>query len=160
MAEVPQPPDADAVRPVVLVVDDEPVIADTLAIILSRNGFAAFVAYDGRSALEMASVIPPDLLVSDVMMPGMTGIDLAIALVEKVKDCKILLFSGQASTMDLLAEARDAGYDFATLTKPIHPKELLARIAGCMKLHEPVDVSTHTRIDVGDFAILSISITC
>lgn len=141
VTEVPPLQDADAVRPVVLVVDDEPVIADTLAIILSRNGFATFVACDGKSALEMATAIPPDLLVSDVVMPEMTGIELAIAIVEMVKDCKVLLFSGQASMMDLLAEARDAGYNFATLTKPIHPKELLVRIAKCMEARSPADLS-------------------
>jgi hypothetical protein len=68
---------ADQNSPVILVVDDERVIADTLSVILSRNGFAAMTAYNGTSALEIATLVPPQLLISDVMMPGMSGIDLA-----------------------------------------------------------------------------------
>jgi len=120
-------------RPVVLIVDDERVIADTLAIILSRNGFTTFTAYDAEEALELASVIPPELLISDVVMPGMTGVQLAIALGELVPDCKILLFSGQAATADLLSAARAAGHDFTTLTKPVHPTEMLRHIGECLK---------------------------
>lgn len=138
LAQVPAPNTTEKHRPVVLVVDDEQVIADTLAAILSKNGFAPLTAYDGKSALEIASVIPPEILISDVVMPGMTGIELAIAVVENVPDCKVLLFSGQASTVDLLAEARAAGRDFTTLMKPIHPTDLLARITGCLEDQQPI----------------------
>jgi CheY-like chemotaxis protein len=118
--------------PVVLVVDDEQVIADTLVAILSRSGYMAIAAYDGASALETAGVIPPQMVITDVCMPGMTGIELAITLRELVPDCKVLLFSGQASTADLLAAARSAGHEFAALTKPIHPTELLAHVSECL----------------------------
>jgi len=120
---------ADQNPPVILVVDDERVIADTLAVILGENGFAAKTAYDGPSALEMATMVSPQLLISDVMMPGMSGIDLAIAVRHAVPDCQVLLFSGQASTSDLLRSARLAGHDFVVLTKPIHPTEMLARVS-------------------------------
>ena len=120
---------ADPPKPVVLVVDDEVVIADTLTAILGRNGMTAMTAYDGESALEIMLTIPPDLLLTDVAMPGMSGIDLAIATKQAIPGCKVLLFSGQAATVDLLAKARDAGHDFRTLQKPIHPTELLARIS-------------------------------
>jgi DNA-binding response OmpR family regulator len=119
----------DPPKPVVLVVDDETLIADSLAAILRQNGFAAIAAYDGRSALEIARVDPPDLLLSDVAMPGMSGIDLAIAISQATPGCKVILFSGQATTVDLLSTARDAGHDFTTLAKPLHPTELLARIS-------------------------------
>jgi DNA-binding response OmpR family regulator len=119
----------DAPRPVVLVVDDEPVIADTLAAILKQAGFAALVAYDGQEALEIAKIVPPDLLLTDVVMPGISGVELAIALRNAVPECRILLFSGQAATMDLLAETNEHGHDFAILSKPLHPKDLLARIS-------------------------------
>jgi CheY-like chemotaxis protein len=119
---------AEEFLPVVLVVDDEQVIADTLAMILEKNGFVAMTAYDGTSALEIATKVPPKLLISDVVMPRMTGIDLAIAIRQAVPDCKVILFSGQASTADLLATARLAGHDFVTLTKPVHPAEMLARV--------------------------------
>jgi len=129
----------DEPKPVVLVVDDELVIADTLTAILNTAGIAAIAAYDGRSALEIAQTIPPDLLLSDVVMPGMSGIDLAIAIRQAVPDCKVLLFSGQAATVDLLANARDAGRDFTTLEKPIHPTELLARISECLKSRTAIE---------------------
>jgi DNA-binding response OmpR family regulator len=116
----------------VLVVDDEQVIADTLAAILSRSGYAALAAYDGSDALEIADLIPPQMMITDVCMPGMSGLELAIAVREIIPDCKVLLFSGQASSADLLAAARTAGYDFEALSKPIHPKELLARVSKCL----------------------------
>ncbi len=116
-------------RPVVLVVDDERVIADALAAILRSRSFAAMGAYDAESALDLARVIPPELLISDVILPGMNGIDLAIAMKKAVRDCRVLLFSGHAANVDLLASARDAGHDFTILAKPIHPAELLARIS-------------------------------
>src|SRR5277367_2277582 len=93
-------PETGAPKPVVLVVDDEAVIADTLAVILEQSGFMAMVAYDGRSALEMADLIPPDLLLTDVVMPGMSGVDLAITVRQTLPNCKILLFSGQSATVD------------------------------------------------------------
>jgi DNA-binding response OmpR family regulator len=116
-------------KPLVLVVDDERVIADTLKTILEMSGYAAITAYDGESALEIAQVIPPDLLISDVVMPGMSGVELAMALRTSIPDCHVLLFSGQAATLDLLSTARAAGYDFTALTKPVHPSALLARVA-------------------------------
>jgi DNA-binding response OmpR family regulator len=120
---------ADPLRPVILVVDDEAVIADTLAAILSHQGFTALVAYDGRRALEIARAISPNLLLTDVVMPGMNGVDLAFAIRQSAPRCQILLFSGQAATVDLLAEAGEAGRDFIILSKPLHPTELLARIS-------------------------------
>lgn len=116
-------------QPVVLIVDDERVIADTLAAILSRSGFTTITAYDGTTALELARNSLPDLLISDVVMPGMSGVDLAIAMTGAVPGCKVLLFSGQAATVDLLEKAREAGHDFTTLTKPIHPTDMLKRIS-------------------------------
>ena len=83
-------------QPLVLVVDDERVIADTLSMILSRSGFSTMTAYDGANALGLARNRRPDLLISDVMMPGMTGIELAITVTETIPGCKVLLFSGQA----------------------------------------------------------------
>lgn len=139
IAEIASSPDQEEYRPVVLVVDDETVIADTLVTILSRNGFAAIAAYEGASALEIAEAIPPNLLLSDIAMPRMTGIELAVAISNKFADCKILLFSGQANTSDLLSKAYAAGVNFPMLTKPIHPSLLLERIASCLGDPSPAD---------------------
>ncbi|MBB5064604.1 response regulator [Granulicella mallensis] len=125
-------------RPVVLIVDDERVIADTLSIILKKNGFATLTVYDGKAALELAKAELPDLLISDVVMPGMSGIELAISLTQNVPECKILLFSGQAATVDLLAKAREMGHNFTTLAKPVHPKDMLRRISECLEVSDHI----------------------
>jgi DNA-binding response OmpR family regulator len=112
----------------VFVVDDERTIASTLATILRMQGFDARFWVNPAEALSAAIVEPPDLLISDVMMPGMTGVELAIRLKKASPNCKILLFSGQAATADLLDKARTEGHDFTLLQKPIHPGDLLAHI--------------------------------
>jgi FixJ family two-component response regulator len=112
----------------VYVVDDEAVIATTLAAILNTSGFRATAFTSAEDAIKAAECDGPSLLISDVLMPGMNGVDLAIHLKSKCPMCKVLLFSGQAATRDLLESARKAGHDFELLSKPIHPKDLLAAI--------------------------------
>jgi len=112
----------------VLVADDERVIADTLAMILNQSGFQARVAYTGEKALELASDFQPEMLISDVIMAGLNGIDAAIKIREILPNIKILLFSGQAATADLLEKARERGYEFEILAKPVHPQDLLAKL--------------------------------
>ena len=119
-----------AQKPRVLVADDERVIADTLAMILNNSGFQARVAYSGEKALELASEYRPDMLISDVIMGGLNGIDAAIKIREILPSIKILLFSGQAATADLLEKARAQGYEFEILAKPVHPQDLLAKLRG------------------------------
>jgi CheY-like chemotaxis protein len=115
-------------KPKVLVADDERVIADTLAIILNQNGFDAHAVYSGEKAVESAKSLQPNMLISDVIMTDMNGIDAAIQIRAMLPDCKILLFSGQAATADLLERARKQGHDFEILAKPVHPQDLLARL--------------------------------
>ena len=93
-------------KPKVLVADDERVIADTLAIILNQSGFEATAVYSGEKAVETAKELRPDMLISDVIMTDLNGIDAAIKIREMLPACKILLFSGQAATADLLAKLR------------------------------------------------------
>jgi CheY-like chemotaxis protein len=114
--------------PKIFVVDDESVIAHTLATILKQSGFAATAFTNPLEALERAQIEPPDLVVSDVVMPEMSGVDLAVKLKRLSPDCKVLLFSGQAATADLLASARMDGHDFTLLSKPVHPTDLLHAI--------------------------------
>ncbi len=118
----------NAPRPKVLVVDDEQVIADTLAKILDINGYDASAVYSGLAAIESARRLRPDLVISDVIMQDMDGIAAAIQIREFLPSCKILLFSGQAATADLLEKARSEGHDFEILAKPVHPSELLAKL--------------------------------
>jgi CheY-like chemotaxis protein len=114
----------------VLVVDDEQVIADTLSIILNKAGFDASPVYTGTAAVESARTLQPDLIISDVIMPDMNGIEAAIQIRAFLPGCKILLFSGQAATADLLESARAKGHEFEILAKPVHPQDLLAKLAG------------------------------
>jgi CheY-like chemotaxis protein len=115
-------------KPRVLVADDEQVIANTLAIILNQAGFEAKAVYSGESAVEILSEFQPNMLISDVIMTGMTGIEAAIQVRAKLPNCKILLFSGQAATADLLEKARAQGHEFEILAKPVHPTDLLAKL--------------------------------
>jgi CheY-like chemotaxis protein len=114
----------------VLVVDDEQVIADTLAKILDLNGYDASAVYTGTAAVELARSLQPDLIISDVIMPDMDGIEAAINIRGFLPNCKILLFSGQAATADLLENARARGHEFEILGKPVHPSDLLAKLRG------------------------------
>ena len=115
--------------PHIFVVDDEEIIATSLAAILRMSGFSATAFIDPRNALSQARSEAPDLLLSDVVMPQMSGIDLAIQLRQQCPNCKVLLFSGQAITSDLLQQARQQGHDFNLLSKPIHPTDLLREIS-------------------------------
>jgi CheY-like chemotaxis protein len=114
--------------PHVFVVDDEQVIASSLAAILKLHGYAATAFTSAREALAAAQSKAPDLLISDVLMPGLSGVDLAIQIRGECPECRILLFSGQATTQDLLKEARRQGNLFELLQKPVHPSALLESI--------------------------------
>jgi DNA-binding NtrC family response regulator len=112
----------------VFVVDDEPVIAFTLAAILQLHGYIAHAFASPVEALAAARVKSPDLLISDVEMPGLSGIDLAIQMKTQYPACKILLFTGKPSTRDLVDEERDRGHNFHLLLKPVPPREFLFEI--------------------------------
>ena len=112
----------------IFVVDDEQIIAETLTTILQKSGFAAKPFTDPREALAAARAETPDLLLSDVMMPELSGVDLAIAIRKECPKCRIMLFSGHAETADLLLSARERGCDFELLSKPLHPTDLLRHI--------------------------------
>jgi DNA-binding response OmpR family regulator len=115
-------------KPRVLIVDDESVIADTLALILSKNGYAVSVAYSGEDAVRLAEVKPPDILITDVVMGGMSGIEAAIEVCQRVPKCRAILISGQTGTNELLRQVRAGGYGFEMLLKPVHPQSLLERL--------------------------------
>jgi CheY-like chemotaxis protein len=116
------------VPPRVLVVDDESIIADTLVLILNKSGYEATAAYSGEQALELAPMIEPDVLISDVAMKGIDGIETAIRITGELPECRVVLFSGQAHTADLLHEATAKGYAFEVLRKPVAPAALLNHV--------------------------------
>ncbi len=136
LRDVPPPlPSAALIddRPMVLVVDDEPVIADTLVEILNMSGYAAIAAYDGEDALETALLMPPELVIADVGLPGISGIEVATVLRTKLPECKVLLLSGQPATFGLSEPVKMDGKGFAVIDKPVHPSDLLAQISESLK---------------------------
>lgn len=109
----------------VLVVDDEQIIADSLAIILNRNGYSAKAAYSGEAAIIHASEWRPAAIISDVIMPGITGPQAAAAILRFLPQCHVILFSGHG-TLDIghrIGECR-----FEILPKPVHPAKLLQHL--------------------------------
>ncbi len=116
-------------RRTVLIVDDEHLIADTLAEILNDSGnFVAVAVYDGASALEQVRDTGLDILITDVVMPEMNGIELAKAIKSIYPKTRIVLLSGQAQTRDLMQQAEHEGYEFELWAKPVHPDIVLERL--------------------------------
>jgi CheY-like chemotaxis protein len=113
----------------VLVVDDEPRLADSLVTIFQRAGYAAWAAYEGPTALKYCETLLPHVVLSDVIMPSMNGFELGRAIRQKFPQCRVVLFSGQAATTELCNQLGEGAEKFELLAKPIHPRKLLARIA-------------------------------
>lgn len=118
--------DVSGHRPRIFVVDEKQVIAQTLAIILRQAGYDASPFYEAKLALEAAQLAAPDLLLTDVVMADLDGIELAGRMTDRCPACKVLLFSGHATTASLLEDGRAASHSFAVLRKPLHPNDLLA----------------------------------
>jgi DNA-binding response OmpR family regulator len=113
----------------ILVIDDETSIADSLTEILSGYGYDAVACYEGQAAIDAARSRCPDAVIADVIMPGLNGVETVLAIRELCPTTRILLFSGQAATMELLSQARNRGHEFEILPKPVHPNELLKKLA-------------------------------
>ncbi|MDE1163179.1 MAG: response regulator [Acidobacteriaceae bacterium] len=114
--------------PRILVVDDEVLIADTIVQILNRSGFIAEAVYGGQEAIEAVRRYCPELVLSDVLMPHVDGVEAAIAIRELCPETRIVLFSGQAATLEILARAHERGHNFELLPKPIHPTQLIKHL--------------------------------
>ena len=112
----------------IFVVDDEYVIASTTALILRHHGFDARFFTAPLDALHAARAEAPDLLISDVVMPQLSGVELALLVKAHCPACQVLLFSGLTGRQDLLAMARAQGQEFDLLPKPVHPDALLSKI--------------------------------
>ena len=119
-------PDRDRTR--ILIVDDQQLIADSLAEILRMEGFDALAVYNGWDALETMQRFQPAWLLSDVLMPKMNGVQLAITIRQQYPKVDILLFSGQAGISEILHDGHKRGYEFELIAKPVHPLKLVARL--------------------------------
>lgn len=112
----------------ILVVDDERTIADTLSVVFSFNGYQARAAYSAEQALEIAPEWRPDLVIVDMYLPGMSGIELATMLRARYWGLRVVLFSGQPNAGEAI---KAAGQSFEVLIKPVHPTEML-KMAACV----------------------------
>ena len=115
-------------KPRVLVVDDEIHIRATLAAILNQEGFEARAVAGGGEAIAKAREWQPDLVLSDVIMPDMDGVTASIRILQFLPNCRIVLLSGHGMVHDLMRGARERGYEFDVLLKPMHPTELIEHL--------------------------------
>ena len=111
-----------------LVVDDDPVILKLLEVNFEMEGFTVLVARDGEEGIEVARGDQPDLIVSDIMMPKVSGLELVIALKgdAATSEIPIILLSAKAQNADVRA-GLDAGAD-DYVTKPFEPLDLVDRV--------------------------------
>jgi len=111
--------------PRVLVVDDDHVIATTLAMVLNGSGFSAVAAFTGPEALRHAHASHFDILITDVMMEPIDGVKLAIAFRNVMPASHIFLFTGTSEAAQTMLAASNAGYDFRLFSKPLEPAHII-----------------------------------
>lgn len=119
---------SDGSRLRVLVADDEKNIAETIRIILSKEGIDAVAVYGGRAAVEKAAEWKPDVVVIDYLMPDLNGLEAAGKICERHAACRVLVLSALAAVHDLRHELLRCEHPYEVLVKPIHPTDLLRLI--------------------------------
>jgi DNA-binding response OmpR family regulator len=116
----------------ILVVDDEHTIANSLSWVLNMEGFETRAAYSGEEAIEITQSFTPDILICDVLMTGISGVETALQIREKFPSCHILLISGHVSMAELVrSDGRDGQFEF--LSKPVHPRVLLEKLRALLR---------------------------
>ena len=115
-------------KPRVLLIDDEESVADTLAAILSECGYEVRVEYSGAAGVERACTFRPDIVISDVIMPSINGVDAAIDIQRQLPNCRILLLSAAPDYARNVLKSRSHP-GFEVIAKPINPRWLLSRLS-------------------------------
>jgi len=125
------------VTPTILVVEDDPVILDLLALTLEMEGWQVLRATDAVTAVEMARSEQPDLVLSDVMMPGRSGLDLCddIAAATETAGTPVVLLSARALPAEMAAGFAAGAADY--VTKPFDPDDLIGRIRAVLEGRAP-----------------------
>src|SRR5690348_6495133 len=111
-------------RSTVLIIDDESAIVDTLRILLKNEGFAAHVAFGGKQGIDQISAIRPDIIISDIRMPGIGGIDILNASKAQDPDCPVILMTAQASLQSAISAVNDGAFHY--VQKPFQNDALVA----------------------------------
>ena len=133
----------------ILVVDDEPQIVQLVRDYLEHGGFKVLVAADGSSALRIVSTLHPDLVVLDLGLPGMDGLDVTRSL-RRNGALPIIMLTARADESDKLVGLELGADDY--LTKPFSPKELVARVRSVLRRSEAAQ-SPRDLIRVGDLEL-------
>ena len=110
-------------------VEDEAVVLHTLQLILKQNGYDVRGARDGAEALAITKGFSPNILLCDINLPDMDGIQISLEIKQAIPDCRIVLLSGDITSTELLEEAQKQGYHFEVLAKPTEPQKLLQVLA-------------------------------
>jgi len=114
----------------ILVVDDDRLVADTLAIIFVKAGFEARAAYSADEALDVSRIFTPDLLLCDITMPGRDGLALVCDISRELPSCRIIVLTGFYSNLHNVREQSDKlAHPMGILTKPCQPSDLLREAA-------------------------------
>ena len=99
-------------RPTVLIIDDESAIVDTLRILLKNEGFAAHVAFGGKQGLDQIASIRPDIVISDIRMPAVGGLDVLAAAKAQDPDMPVILMTAQASLQTAITAVNDGAFQY------------------------------------------------
>lgn len=130
-------PTTDNVPPVhVLVVDDEEPLARVVASYLDREGFGVEVALDGPSAVSAARERPPELVVLDVMLPGIDGLEVC-RQIRTFSDCYVIMLTARDEEVDKVVGLTVGADDY--LVKPFSPRELVARVRAMLRRPRSLD---------------------
>lgn len=132
----------------ILVVDDDPAISEMLNIVLEAEGFDTVVVGDGNAAVAAARDEDPDLILLDVMLPGMSGIDVC-RTVRESSTVPIVMLTARTDTVDVVQGLESGADDY--ITKPFKPKELIARVRA--RLRRSPEEETETTVRIGDLEI-------
>lgn len=131
----------------ILVVDDDPAIAEMLTMVMEREGFETVVVDNGLEAVEAASRENPDLILLDLMLPGLGGVDVC-RNVRETSSVPIIMLTAKTDTVDVVLGLESGADDY--VTKPFKPKELVARVRARLRRQEDGPSET---IEVGDLTI-------
>lgn len=131
----------------ILVVDDDPAIAEMLTMVLQREGFDTVVVGDGPEAVAAASRENPDLILLDLMLPGMGGVDVCRNVREE-SAVPIIMLTAKTDTVDVVLGLESGADDY--VTKPFKPKELVARVRARLRRR---DDEPDELLEVGDLVI-------
>ncbi|MGN7781605.1 response regulator transcription factor [Mycolicibacterium sp. 22603] len=135
----------------VLVVDDEPVLAELVSMALRYEGWDIATAGDGAAAIALARDNPPDVVVLDVMLPDMSGLDVLKALRERQPGLPLLLLTAKDSVEDRIAGLTAGGDDY--VTKPFSIEEVVLRLRALLRRTGVADDTSDAQLVVGDLVL-------